>query len=111
MNVDVEPGLGEVVEAEVDEVVAVVPHDVQTDVGVAEEVGRLAVRLGGVEGEVVLARAEVRPHVQVLSGEGLGAGNVKRQLVHLAVELQIEMGEQVVENFLLAGSIVRLAEI
>jgi hypothetical protein len=47
----------------------------------------------------------------VLSGEGLGAGNVKRQLVHLAVELQIEMGEQVVENFLLAGSIVRLAEI
>src|SRR5207247_1793526 len=98
VNVDVEPGLGEVVEAEVDEVVAVVPQDVDVDVGVGEEVGWLTVGLGGVEGEVVLSCAQVRPHVQALAGEGLRACNGEGQLVHLTVQLQVEVGEQVIED-------------
>src|SRR5262249_38744652 len=79
VDVDVDPGLGDVVEADVHEVVAVVAHDVQVDVGMGEDVGRLAIRLDGVEGEVVLPRAEVRPHVQAPPDErapcDVGAGS------------------------------------
>src|SRR5262249_53225252 len=98
VNVHGDPGLGDVVEADGDEVVALVPRDGQADVGAVENVGRLAVRLGRVEGEVVLAGAQVGQHVKVAATEGLGAGDGERHLVVLALQLEVEVGEQVVED-------------
>ena len=55
---------------------------------------------------MVLPRAEVHPHVQVPVDErapgDVGAGFEERQLVLLAVELEVEVGEQVVEHLFLA---------
>src|SRR5262249_22592753 len=47
-DVDAQPRLGDVVEVEVDKVVAVVPDHAHAHIGVAEDVGRFVVRLGGV---------------------------------------------------------------